>query len=333
MIRGTLLFILLLILLSTSIFSQNFDWVYKNAKYRLIYKFELNETSNDVYVTINIPTHVIDNILLYCKAIGKSPCEEAYPRVYYYNSSDKSQKQITDITYTSTYNGYPSTIKVYFSSLPAGTHYILIYYPYIWTEDFEDNKLGEYIDVEDECFSDGWCVFDAWYEREAVIVGNGVYPTTNKRLRLWAAGYAYLDFRTSGGIVIGKPVFIDIDKGYPLITEFDVEFEVDGAYLGIIYDFLLTDGSKVAISYYHYWVDSEMIERISTAIGSTICNNIYITSGHHRINILQDLHIYCNIPVDRVSKLLYVYAAVHSFDSNSYGTMYLDNLRIYHKYE
>lgn len=294
---------------------QNFSsvpWKIQYAKWRLWYQVNLTQNATDVYIYFEVPTSVLDNIIKYCRDHNYTVCDIAWPRVYYYDQTSGQQIQMENVTYLSGYSEYnaPYNFTVYFSYLPNGTHYFVIYYPWYFWEDFEDNERSTLSSVG-QCFKDGWCVVayfnNGYYYTYAQIVSSGFDPTPVQRL--------YLNSGICNGcyIVLRRSVNMSVNpNNLFLIAEWN--WTVSNNYW-IGFEFLLTNGSNTTIYYGsgYYYVPA----------GVNVCKMVNIGSGYIKVDLLRDLSCSCNIYLQNVSKLLNIYLGV-----KDYYYLYIDNIKV-----
>ncbi len=305
-------------------------WKIKYAKCRLWYEVNLTENASQVWIYFEVPQDILNDIIKYCQDHNYSYCEMAFPRVYYYNQTSGEQIQIPcRWENISTNEGIPfcllhsyNNFTIYMENLTAGTYYFVVYYPWYFWEDFEDLGLGQQIYNVGQCFSDSWCVIDAYGTRYAKIESNGWEPTPKKRLHLYSK-YYYGKAR----IVLKREVNISVNPKYPLIAEWDVSADSDnwgGADVWIGFEFLLKDGSKVTLRYKIGGGENYIPS------GINVCNTIYVGQGHIRTDLLRDLSQYCGIYIGNVVNLTAIYLVNYQYNyySNYYVNSYWDNIKI-----
>jgi len=289
------------------------DWSIPFSVYRLIYNFTVTSDTPEAYVHVVIPESIIDQYLQYWQNKGIDPFRyhDFYaPRVYFVKVIAPTgpggtysleyyyvQNQIICL---STYNYYCNNFTVYLTNIPAGTHHIVVYMPAFFWEDFEDNSLEAVADAVGECIDGEWCVLrmGGFY---AKIASGGFAPTPGRHM--------FLD-TYSGEILIYKTINLNISQYTPLTLE--VEMYSHGyAYMALVLEFELTDGSKIAVRYGEY-----------DPPGLPICASVGFGGGILKVDPLLDVSRYCNIPVSKVAKITNIYLGT-VYDPSSF-----DNIKI-----
>jgi hypothetical protein len=299
------------------------EWSIPFSVYRLIYNFTVHNDTPEAYVHVVIPESIIDQYLQYWRNKGIDPFRyhDFYaPRVYYVKVIAPTGPGGTysleyyyvqrNITCYSSYNYYCNNFTVYLKNIPAGTHHIVIYMPAFFWEDFEDNSFNVVADAVGECIDGEWCVYNISAPYYATVGFGGWDPTPGKLLVL-----SSYDGPRYGHIVLYKDINIPVTHIYPLIVEFDSAISSMYYSLSFTIEFELTDGSKVAFVYGHW-----------TPPNVNACGNIPFGTGHLRADPLKDIWQYCNININRISKITRIY--VGTMD----GGVSIDNIKIFPSY-
>jgi len=305
--------ILLFTLGLNNIFAQyTIEWSIPFSVYRLIYNFTVDTDTPEVYVHVVIPESIIDQYLQYWQNKGINPFNYRdffYPRVYFVKVEPPGAAGAPTLSYyfvpdsvtcLSTYNYYCNNFTVYLTNVPAGTHHIVVYMPAFFWEDFEDNTINARACNVGECIDGEWCVAYLSGALCASIASGGTDPTPKQRL--------YIDLTSSAqSMLLSKNIDLPITEYMPIILEYELH-RASYAFEAIIVEFELTDGSTVAVKYGRW-----------SPPGINICANFVLTP---KTDVLKDLLVYCDIPIDRVAKISKIYVGTEQDD------IWVDNIKL-----